>query len=145
MRLQFPLILACSLAAFAQDPKPKVKALFVDAGTPPPNAVQKEMQALHALMLTSLTAIESGTTTAIPEAIHRVHEAKDETEKAITTGAWKPPRTDATVADFVKADEAFHGELVKVSKKSDVTATTRQLGTVLDGCTACHVRFRFPR
>ncbi|MDP1823203.1 MAG: hypothetical protein Q8L48_08180 [Archangium sp.] len=125
-----------------------MKPAIIDAGTPPLNAVQKEMQALHALVVTSLVAIERGTTTSIPAAIHQVHEAKGETEKAITSGAWKPPRTDATVADFVKTDEAFHGELVKLlqaSKKNVVTATTRQLGAVLDGCTSCHVRFRFPR
>lgn len=149
MRLHLPLLVACSFVALAQDPKPKVKpALIADAGTPPPNAVQLEMQALHLLMVTSLVAIESGKTDTIPAAIHQVHTAKGVTEKAITSGAWKPPRTDATVADFVKTDEAFHGELVKLlqaSKRNDVTATTRQLGAVLDGCTSCHVRFRFPR
>lgn len=145
MRLPLLLIVTCAVSASAQDPKPKMKA---DAGTPPPNAVQKEMQALHLLMVTSLVAIENNTLATIPEAIHQVHTAKGETEKAITSGAWKPPRADATVADFVKTDEAFHGELVKLlqaSKKNDVAATTRQLGAVLDGCTACHLRFRFPR
>lgn len=115
---------------------------------PPPNAVQKEMQALHGLMVTSLVAIESGDTTAIPAAIHQVHDAKGETEQAIKSGAWKPPRADAKVADFVKTDEAFHGELVKLllaAKKNDVAATTKQLGAVLNGCTACHQRFRFPK
>lgn len=148
MRPALLLLACCSLPVLAQDPKPKVKAALVDAGTPPPNAVQKEMQALHALMVTTLVAIENQTLSTIPTAIHAVHEAKGETEKAITSGAWKPPRTDATVADFVKADEAFHDELVKLlqaSKKNDVVATTRQLGTVLDGCTSCHVRFRFSR
>jgi hypothetical protein len=132
----------CSLPALAQDPKPKVKP-----AAPAPNAVQKEMQALHLLIVTTLVAIENDTLSTIPTAIHQVHEAKGETEKAITSGAWKPPRADATVADFVKADEAFHGELVKLlqaSKKNDVTATTRQLGVVLEGCTSCHTRFRFP-
>jgi cytochrome c556 len=129
------LLTLIAFAAAAQTPKP------------PLNAVQREMQALHELMVISLVAIENGKTDVIPAAIHKVHEAKGETEKAITSGAWKPARTDATVADFVKTDEAFHDELVKLlraSKQNDVTATTRQLGAVLDGCTACHVRFRFP-
>lgn len=115
---------------------------------PPPNAVQREMQKLHELVVNSLVAIETGKTDVIADAIHRVHEAKADTERAITTATWKPPRADATVADFVKADEAFHGELVKllrVSKKNDVVGTTRQLGVVLEGCTSCHVRFRFPK
>lgn len=136
MRTSLVLLALCSLSALA-----------ADAGTSP-NAVQKEMQALHLLMVTTLVAIENNTLSTIPTAIHQVHEAKGETEKAIKSGSWKPPRADTTVADFVKADEAFHDELVKLlqaSKKNDVTATTRQLGVVLDGCTSCHVRFRFPR
>lgn len=131
---------ALSWAQGAQVPRPA-------AVKPPLNAVQREMQKLHELMVISMVAIENGKTDVIPAAIHQVHEAKGETEKAITSGAWKPPRADATVADFVKTDEAFHDELVKLlraSKQNDVTATTRQLGAVLDGCTSCHVRFRFP-
>lgn len=120
----------------------------VDAGAAPPNAVQREMQALHGLMVVSLVAIESGDLSTIAPTIHQVHSAKQETEKAIKSGAWKPPRADQSVADFVKTDEAFHDELVKLlraSKAKDVTATTRQLGVVLDGCTSCHVRFRFAK
>lgn len=134
MTRTFALVFLLSLSAHAENPKP-------------PNAVQREMQALHELIVTSLVAIESGKTDVIPGAIHHVHEAKGETEKELTSGAWKPPRGDATVADFVKTDEAFHGELVKLlqaSTRNDVTATTRQLGAVLEGCTSCHVRFRFP-
>lgn len=136
-RTLLTLLLTGALSAAAQSPTP-VK---------PPNAVQREMQKLHELVVVSLVAIENGKTDVIPEAIHRVHEAKGETEKAITAGMWKPPRADSTVADFVKTDEAFHDELVKLlraSKQNDVAATTRQLGVVLEGCTSCHVRFRFP-
>ncbi|MBL8921286.1 MAG: cytochrome c [Myxococcaceae bacterium] len=145
------LLVLLSLSSFAGDPKPKDKPRTASPApvTPQaPNAVQKEMQALHGLVVTTLVAIENGDTTSIPAAIHQVHEAKGETEKAITSGGWKPPRADATVADFVKTDEAFHGELVKLlqaSKKNDVTATTKQLGAVLEGCTSCHVRFRFAK
>lgn len=151
------LSLACGLTAWADEPKhvhpaaglpPKPASIkAADAGTAAPNAVQLEMQQLHALIVTALVAVENGKTDVIPEAIHRVHEAKGVTEKAITSGGWKPPRVDQTVADFVKTDEAFHDELVKLlraSKANDITATTKQLGAVLDGCTSCHVRFRFP-
>lgn len=151
MRELLALVLTLSFIALAEEPKPKPKPKQespVPVVGQPPNAVQKEMQALHRLIVTALGAIESGDTTTIPSAIHQVHEAKGETEKAIASGAWKPARADATVADFVKTDEAFHGELVKLlqaSKKNDVVATTKQLGAVLDGCTSCHVRFRFPK
>ena len=142
-RISLVLVLAAALTTWAQAATPAVRP----AVAPPLNAVQREMQALHELVVTSLVAIEAGKTDIIPAAIHRVHEARGETEKALTSGAWKPPRADATVADFVKTDEAFHAELVKLlrsSKQNDVTATTRQLGAVLEGCSSCHVRFRFP-
>ncbi len=147
MRVLFAVALSLSFPAAADEAKPKPAEQAAPAAAAP-NAVQKEMQALHGLIVTSLVAIENGDTSTIPTAIHQVHEAKDATEKLIKSGGWKPPRADATVADFVKADEAFHGELVKLlqaSKKKDVTGTTKQLGVVLEGCTSCHVRFRFPK
>jgi len=131
----FTLTLA-SGAARAQAPAEK----------PPPNAVQKEMALLHAMTVTALVAVENDALEPIPEALEKVHAAKEETEKAIESGAWKPPKPGATVKDFVKQDQAFHKDLERLeeaAKKKDVTATTRQLGVVLAGCTACHVKFKF--
>lgn len=123
-----------------------VSTLSLAADAPPPNAVQKEMQALHALTVTALTAIENGELAAIPPAVHPVHLLKSETEKALASGAWKP-KQGGTTHDFIREDEAFHPLLVKLvqaSKKNDVQAASKALGEVIQGCTACHVKFRFP-
>lgn len=115
------------------------------ADKPPPNAVQREMALLHALMVTALTAVENDALEPIPEALEKVHAAREETEKALESGAWKPAKPGATVKDFVRQDQAFHKELERLeaaAKKKDVVATTKQLGAVLTGCTACHVKFK---
>ncbi len=121
-------------------------ALAGDAGLPPPNVVQVEMQALHVMMVTALSAIEMGVLGQIPEALERVHAAKAETEKALASGAWAPPHPGTTVKDFIKQDEAFHRELEKLealAKKNDLMGTTKQYGVVLNGCSQCHQRFKF--
>lgn len=139
-----PTVAAAALAAsvvatlaFAAEPAP--------APAKPPNAVQLEMQGLHELMVVSLVAIENDKLDVIAPQIHKVHGLKDQTGRAIQSGAWKPPR--GAVPDFVKEDDAFHGLLVKLlraSKANDVVATTQAMSAVIEGCTACHVKYRFP-
>lgn len=133
-------LFAAALATAAQP-----AAAPAPAPAKPPNAVQLEMQGLHELMVVSLVAIENDKLEVIPPQIHKVHGLKGETEKAIHSGAWKPAR--GAVADFVKEDEAFHGLLVQLlrsSKANDVVGTTKAMSAVIEGCTACHVKYRFP-
>ena len=129
--------LVASALAFAAAP--------ASAPAPAPNAVQLEMQGLHELMVVSLVAIENDKLEVIAPTIHKVHGLKEQTGKAIASGAWKPAR--GATPDFVAQDEAFHALLVsllKSSKANDVAGTTRALSAVLEGCTSCHVKFRFP-
>jgi cytochrome c556 len=75
-----------------------------------------------------------------------VHGARMVTEEALKKGGYKPPKNGADLDAFVKQDEAFHDELVKLlkaSKANDLPATTKQLGVVLEGCTNCHTKYRF--
>lgn len=141
-RTVFSLSVLLALGVWAASPQP----VATPAAPAPPNAVQKEMQGLHELMVTSLVAIENDKVELIPEQIHKVHALKQQTEKALESGAWKPSQ-GGTVKDFVQQDEAFHALLVQLlgaSKKKDVQGTTKALSAVLEGCTACHVKFRFP-
>ncbi len=135
----FPALIA--VAAFAAD-----GGAEAPPAQQPPNAVQKEMQALHAMMVIALTAIENGVLSPIPEALERVHDSKSETEKALASGAWNPPRPGTTLKDFARQDEGFHKELEKLealAKKNDLPGVTKQYGVVLNGCTACHQKFKF--
>jgi len=109
-----------------------------------PNPVQQEMALLHAAVVVTLVGIETGNVDAVPEAFHRVHAAKEVTEAALDSGAWKP-KAGTTVAAFKKQDQAFHRELeklVKAAAKKDVAATAKQLGAVITGCPACHTTFK---
>ncbi len=108
------------------------------------NAVQKEMALLHEAVVVTLVGIENGDVSSVPEAFQKVHAAKRTTEAAIKAGEWKP-RPGSTVAAFQKQDDAYHHELerlVKAASKKDVAGTAKQLGAVINGCPACHAKFR---
>lgn len=110
------------------------------------NPVQSEMRILHEATRDWVTAVANNTLSIIPASIGKVHGARLMTEKAVEAGTYRPPKNGDALADFVKQDEAFHAELVKLlraSKANDLPGTTKQLGVVLDGCTSCHLRFRF--
>lgn len=113
----------------------------------PRNPVQAEMRLLHDATRDWVTAIAQNDLASIPPAISRVHAARLVTEDALTRGAYAPPKGGAAaLAAFIAQDEAFHGELVallQAAKANDLPAATRQLGVVLDGCTSCHMTFRY--
>ncbi len=110
------------------------------------NPVQNEMRLLHEATRDWVTAIANNTLDTIPEDIHKVHGARMVTEDALKKGSYKPPKNADDLDGFIKQDEAFHDELVKLlkaSKAKDLPATTKQLGVVLEGCTSCHTKYRF--
>jgi cytochrome c556 len=104
------------------------------------------MRALHEATRDWVTAIAQNDLASIPAGISRVHAARMVTEKALEKGEYKPPKAGANLAEFKKQDEAFHDELVKLLKASnakDLPAASRQLGVVIEGCTSCHLKYRF--
>lgn len=110
------------------------------------NAVQNEMRILNEAVRDSVTAIAYNRLDAIEPAIHKVHAARELTEKALESGTYKLPKNADQIEAFKAQDEAFHGELVKflkAAKANDLVATTTQLGVVLDRCTSCHTKYRF--
>lgn len=122
-------------------PEPAASALG-----PPQNPVQAEMRALNAATRDWVTAIAQNDLGSIPGGIHRVHEARLVTEKALEKGEYRPPKPGSELASFKQKDEAFHGELVKLlqaAKANDLPGATKQLGVVLEGCTSCHLEYRF--
>ncbi len=114
---------------------------------PPANAVQAEMRLLNEATRDWVTAIAQNGLAAIPDGISRVHAARQVTDAALTAGTYVPPKGgQAALAAFIEQDEAFHDELVtllKAARANDLEAATRQVGVVLQGCTSCHVKFRF--
>lgn len=134
------------VSAWAQTAAPPANAGGTSGGAAPPNVVQQEMRELTLAMQVTLAAIANNTLDDIPPAIHRVHAARDLTEAALAKGQVKLPRNADKLPAFVRQDEAFHGELVKLvraARAHDLPAATRQFGVVLNGCTACHAQYRF--
>lgn len=109
------------------------------------NAVQNEMRLLHTAMRDAVTAIAMDDLASIPPSLHRVHMARDLTDKAVASGSYKPPKNPDRVKEFRELDEAFHAELVKLlgaARANDSKATAAQLGVVLGKCSGCHADFR---
>jgi hypothetical protein len=105
------------------------------------------MRLLHEATRDWVTAIAQNQLASIPSGISKVHAAREVTEDALKRGAYVPPKGGAAaVPAFIRQDEAFHDELVKLlraARANDLAAATQQLGVVLQGCTSCHVTFRF--
>lgn len=109
------------------------------------NAVQNEMRLLHEAMRNCVTAVAYGTLDSIPESLHTVHRARELTEKALESGAYKLPRNADKQAAFEELDEQFHAELEKLvatAKSKDAAATGTEIGVVLSKCSGCHGQFK---
>jgi len=107
------------------------------------NAVQTEMRRLECALQQVVTAIGRDDLAAVPRWIHVVHEAKQETEKALESGAYKLPRGDLEA--FVAMDETFHASLralLDAANSKDHAATATALGGTLVQCQGCHAMFR---
>lgn len=111
-----------------------------------PNPVQLEMRELATAMQATLVAIANNDLRAVTPAIHKVHGARDVTAQALARGEYKPPKNSDKVKEFVQEDDAFHDELVKLvraAKANDLVAASHQIGVVVEGCTKCHLKYRF--
>ena len=111
-----------------------------------PNVVQVEMRLLEQTLAIALHGIGVGDLRPIGPALHRLHEAKGATERALEEGAYLPPLRGDLRA-FTAFDEAFHAELEELyaaSERGDVPAAAVAFGRVLTQCQGCHVTFRGP-
>jgi len=134
-------LLLIPVILFAADPPPKTTPAPVAA-----SPVQLEMVALTDAMQKVLVAIANNNLAAIPPAIHAVHSARDVTADALRKGAITLPKNPGKLDEFAREDDRFHGELVtlvKAARANDLQAATRQMGVVMNGCTACHLKYRF--
>lgn len=134
----------------AQSAKPAHGHDHGHAATPPApagtNPVKNEMQALTAAMQTILVAISNNQLQEVTPAIHKVHGLKEITSQALKKGEYKPPKNGDKVKAFIKEDDAFHDllvKLVKASRANDLPAATRATAEVINGCTSCHMKYRF--
>jgi hypothetical protein len=126
-------------------PAPVADAGGTEAEAPPGNAVQNEMRVLHEAMRDAVTAIAQGHLGDVSIALHRVHAAREATEAAVESGAYRLPKGAEHLEEFRALDDAFHAQLEKLeaaAHANDSEATATQLGATLAKCNACHARFR---
>lgn len=110
------------------------------------NPVQHEMRELTAAMDVILRAVANRELATVAPALARVHAARQQTAAALGHGAYRPPQHGQDLAGFERQDEAFHEELVgllEAARANDLPRATRQVGVLVQGCTTCHVRYRF--
>jgi hypothetical protein len=124
-------------------------ALILVAASPPeaPNPVQREMRLLESAMQASVSAIAAGDVRHLPKLLHAVHTAAGDTKTALKTGAYKPPRGAEQVDLFIKLDDEFHAEMIKMVKaarKNKVEETAAHFGALMTRCHGCHAVFRAP-
>lgn len=125
-----------AISAAADKPAPK---------EPPPNAVQVEMRMLEAALRDSVTAIAAGDVRKLPKRLHAVHIAAGDTEAALKSGKYKPPKGADNTEAFLALDADFHREMiqmVKAAKKNDVAKTATHFGGLMNRCYGCHQQFR---
>jgi cytochrome c556 len=104
------------------------------------------MRLLHEAMRDAVTAIANGDARPIGASLHKVHAAREATEHALHSKAYKPPKNGDKLGRFEELDRAFHGDLeslLEASQKNDLPATAAALGKALGSCNGCHSEFRF--
>lgn len=109
------------------------------------NPVQHEMQLLSAALEGAVRRIGQGDVRPLEHDLHRVHAAKEATEKALRGGQYRLPKNADQAELFHTLDEAFHRDLerlVHASHQNDVDAAAKTLGVLIQACQGCHSQFR---
>lgn len=135
------------LSPACREPNPPPPHVASAVDNPDLNVVQREMRALETAMHKILTYIANRDLAPIPDTLFAIHAFRDETEAALKKGLYHPPRKDESIEAFIATDDAFHNDLVrlvKAARANDLVGATKAYGVIVEGCTSCHSRFRFP-
>lgn len=141
-----PIDVPAPRAAQAQAQPSALEPPPAATGTPQ-NPLQAEMRALTSVMQLAIVAIANDHLAIIPPALSQLHGAMEETQDGLRQGTFRLPHDADDVEGFLQADEAFHDELVvllRAAREGDAAAAGRQMGVLLEGCTTCHARYRYP-
>jgi cytochrome c556 len=109
------------------------------------NPLQLEMQLLATAIETGVRGIGVGDVRQLEHALHRVHAAKGDSEAALESGKYRPPKNPERVARFQELDREFHQKLehmVAGSRANDVQAVAVATAGALQSCQGCHAEFR---
>ncbi|MGZ3748819.1 MAG: hypothetical protein ACXVCD_15905 [Pseudobdellovibrionaceae bacterium] len=110
-------------------------------------ALREEMVALEEAFETIIDAVIFSNMELIKPAVVRFHKAKEKVEEAISSGRPRIilPKNHDKFKEFVELDIKFHEDfevLEKAAGKGQTRVVKDQTHKLLDGCVACHERFK---
>ncbi len=110
------------------------------------NLVKEEMLALDPAFKKVIDAVVLGNLKIIKPALHELHEAREEVEKAVKAGKKITlQKNPDKVKEFVELDDQFHEEFEKLEKAAEAEnkkLVLEQTHKLLDACVVCHERFK---
>lgn len=109
------------------------------------NALVEEMKALDSVFREIVSSVALGDGPRVHQALEGMHGRMEKTQEALHAGHVTLRKNADKIADFEKADKAFHADLEKLAKaahKGDQREMTRLTKRLLDSCVACHNKFR---
>ena len=110
------------------------------------NLVKEEMIALDGAFKKVIDAIVLGNMKIIKPALHELHEAREEVEKAVKGGQKITlQKNQNQLKEFIELDDKFHEEFEKLEKAVEADnkkVVLDQTHKLLDACVFCHERFK---
>jgi cytochrome c556 len=110
------------------------------------NLVKEEMIVLDAAFKKVIDAIVLGNMKIIKPALHELHEAREEVEKAVKAGQKITlQKNQDQLKEFIELDDKFHEEFEKLEKAAEAgnkKVVLDQTHKLLDACVVCHERFK---
>lgn len=110
------------------------------------NLVKEEMIALDAAFKKIIDAVVLDNMKIIKPALHDLHEAREEVEKAVKAGQKITlQKNQDKVKEFIELDDKFHEEfqvLEKGAEAGNKKVVKEQTHKLLDACVVCHEGYK---
>jgi cytochrome c556 len=125
---------------------PGICFIFFSASGQSVNLVKEEMLALDPAFKKIIDAVVLGDMRIVKPALHEVHEAREEVEKAVKAGKKITlQKNQNRVKEFIELDDKFHEEfeiLERAAEAGNKKAVQAQTHKLLDACVVCHERIK---
>jgi cytochrome c556 len=110
------------------------------------NLVKEEMLVLDPAFKKIIDAVVLGDMRIVKPALHELHEAREEVEKAVKAGKKITlQKNQDRLKEFIELDDKFHEEfevLERAAEAGNKKAVQAQTHKLLDACVVCHERFK---
>ncbi len=109
------------------------------------NPLVEEMLILDKVFRDVVSAVSLGNGEAAHQALKAMHGTMEKTHEGVEKGTVQIPRNADHLEEFVAMDTAFHDDLERLAHASHENDQKKMLELtkkLLDGCVACHQKFR---